>query len=63
MDLGDVGGRRRQAGADSPDRLIGDDQGSRRRAMGQRAGKLAADDRQRLAGVALEMGLADADER
>ena len=42
--LGDVVGRRRQAGADRPDRLVGDDQPRGVGAVGQRAGELRRDD-------------------
>ena len=51
--LGDVGRGRRQAGADRPDRLIGDHQVGAGRAIRQRAVELAAEHVERLAGVAL----------
>ena len=49
MDLGDVGEGRRTAGADRPDRLIGDREVGRRRARRQRARKLARHHVERLA--------------
>src|SRR3546814_3450852 len=54
--------RRRPAGADGPDRLIGDDE--RRARAGGRDGavKLAAHHVQRLSGVAFRFRLADADD-
>ena len=45
MHLGDVGRRRDLAGADRPDRLVGDDQLALLPLVGQRAGELARDDR------------------
>ena len=62
MHLGDVGRRRRQPGADRPDRLIGDHQIGGGRTVGQRAVELAADHVERLAGFALGALLADADD-
>src|SRR6185312_14695939 len=62
MNLLDILSSRRQSGADRPDRLIGDHQIGRRRAVGQRSPELAAADIQRLAAVALMPGLADADD-
>ena len=49
----DVGRGRGQPGADRPDRLVGDHQIGAGGAVGQRAGELAADDIERLAGLAL----------
>ena len=45
--LGDVSQRRREPGADRPDRLVGDDELAAGRAVGQRARELAADDVER----------------
>ena len=61
MHLGDVVIGRRQAGADRPDRLIGDDVFLGR--FRQRSRELRADDIERLAGFALFTGFADADDR
>ena len=63
MHLRDIGRRRRQPGADRPDRLVGDHQVVRRRAVRQRAVELRADHVERAPGVALVLGLADADDR
>ena len=63
MNLLDISRRRRQPGADRPDRLIGHHQIGRRRAVRQRTRELPAADIQRLAGIALLLGLADADDR
>ena len=63
MGLRHVGGGRRQAGADGPDRLIGDHQIGGGHAVRQRAVELAAEHVERLAGLALGAGLADADDR
>lgn len=62
MDRCDVGGGGRQAAANCPDGLVGDDQVGRRRAVRYRAGKLSPDDVKRPAGLALRLGLADTDD-
>ena len=51
------------AGADRPDRLVGDGEGLARQFVGQRVARLAGDDRLGLAGLALGQGLAQADHR
>ena len=63
MNLLDILRRRGQPGADRPDRLIGHHQITGRRAVRQRALELGAADIERLAGIALLAGLADADDR
>ena len=63
MNLGDVVGRRDIAGADRPDRLIGDHQFPFFPFVGKRAGELASDDSEMLAASALRVALADADDR
>jgi hypothetical protein len=60
VDLADLLERRGPAGADRPDRLVGDDEAGGRRALGDRARDLVADDGEGAAGVALRLGLADA---
>jgi len=51
------------AGADRPDRLVGQDQLGVAEPFGERAGELAGDHRDMIAGEALGLGLADADDR
>lgn len=63
MHLGDVDNRRRQPGADGPNRLVGHDHRRARRFFRHRPGKLGTDHRQRTAGVALLARLAHADDR
>ena len=60
--LGDVGSRRRQAGADRPHRLVGEDGVGGVGLVGQRARELARDDGERQPGPALARRLADADD-
>src|SRR3546814_48602 len=60
--LRDVGRRGGAACADRPDRLVGDDEAARLHAHGDGALHLARDHRQGLLGVALLLGLADADD-
>ena len=61
--LRDVGGGRRQARADRPDRLVGDDEPLRRRALGgSEPRNCALTTAHRLAGLALGAGFADADD-
>ena len=62
MRFGDIGGGRRQAGADRPHRLIGDDGVGRRGAWRHRAGDLARQHVERRARLALGPRLADADD-
>jgi hypothetical protein len=62
--LGDVGGGGGVAGADRPDRLIGDDDLALAfRALRKRAGELFGDDLDRPARLALRLAFADADDR
>src|ERR1700736_3938628 len=61
--LDDVGGRRGQPGADRPDRLIGNDQLVGAGTVRQRAGELRGNNGQRTAGLALEAGLANTEDR
>ena len=63
MNLGDLVIGRGAPGADGPDRLIGDDGIGGGRGIGYRTGKLGRDHVERLAAVALGLGLADADHR
>ena len=60
MDRRDIARSRRAAGADRPDRFIGDDQIVD--TVGQRSGQLAADARLRLPGIAFRPGFANADD-
>ena len=62
MHFGDLVQGRGAAGADRPDRLVGDDEPVRGGVAGDRAGELRADAAEGLAGVALGLGLADADD-
>ena len=62
MDLGDLGAVGGAAGADRPDGFVGDDGVPGAGAVGDRARKLARDHIQRLAAVALRLGLAHADD-
>ena len=57
-----VARRRSKAGADRPDRLIGDDDRLRRAARRQRTAHLGADDLDRLARLAFGAGFADAND-
>ena len=61
MHLADVSRRRRQPGADGPDRLIGDNKIGR--TVGQRALQLRCDHVQRVSGLALRPRFADANDR
>src|SRR5207302_1557307 len=63
MNLLDIIRRRREPGADRPDRLVGDHQIGRGRSLRQRSLQLPAADIERLSGIALRPGLADADDR
>ena len=63
VDGGDVGLGRRAAGADGPDRLVGHHAARRGEPVGQAAVELARHHRLRLAGQALRLALADADDR
>src|ERR1700712_4938830 len=60
--LRDVVRARHETRADRPDRLISDHQAFPSNPMRHRFFELAADDRQRLAGLALRLRLADADD-
>ena len=62
MRLRHVGGGRGEAGADRPDRLVGDHQIGTGCAIRQRAVDLAAEHVEGAAGIALGAGLADADD-
>ena len=62
MRFGNVGGGRRKAGADGPDRLVGDHGIVRGRGRRHRAGDLARQDVECRAELALGPGLADADD-
>jgi hypothetical protein len=62
MDLLDIPGRRGEPGSDRPDRLIGHHQVVGARSIRQRMGKLVATNLKRLTGVALPLGLPDADD-
>jgi len=62
MNLLDIFGSGRQPGTDRPDRLVSDHQIGRCRAIRERPLKLAAADIQRLPGIALVPGFADADD-
>ena len=62
MNLLDVSRRRGQPGTDRPDRFIGHHEIGRRGAIRQRTRELPAAHIQRLAGIALLLGLADADD-
>jgi len=62
MNLLDILRSRCEPGADRPDRLIGHHQIGRGRAVRQRAFELGAAEIQRLPGIALRSGLADADD-
>ena len=53
---------RREPRADRPDRLVGDDQIGGGRPVGHRAGELAVENGERLAGLALCLGFADAED-
>jgi peptidyl-prolyl cis-trans isomerase D len=59
----DVATGRGAAGADRPDRLVGDDEAVERRAIRQRALELAGNGCDRVPGVALGQRLADAEDR
>ena len=63
MHLGDVGRGGDLAGADRPDRLVGDDQLALLPIVGERAGELRLDPRDMAAGGALGFRFADADDR
>src|ERR1700722_1588885 len=63
MDGGYIGEGRRQAGADRPDRFIGDDEFVGRGTVRQRAGKLAGTDRCLPARLAFRPRFADAENR
>src|SRR3546814_18361401 len=62
MDFRDIVHRRGAPGADRPDRLIGDDKHRARAGVRYRPVKLAADDIEGPAGIALRLGFTNADD-